>query len=60
MRTGALFLTQKYDSRGSDAGRQKEIDWEWNRLCMMEFSIERMSGKEAVELTCMRKYSGHG
>lgn len=58
MRTAALLLAKKYDSRGSDAGQKKEIDREWDRLCMMEFSIEHMSGKEAVELTRMRKYSG--
>ena len=31
-------------------GRQQAIDREWNALCILEFSIEHMTGKQAIEL----------
>ncbi len=33
----------------------KEIRREWNALCCVEITIEHMTGKEAIELTRMRK-----
>ncbi len=43
-------LTQKYYPADNEAGRNAEIEKEWKLLCMMEFSIEHLSGKEAIEL----------
>ena len=34
-------------------GRQQEIEKEFHRLCMIELTVERMTGKEAIELTRM-------
>ncbi len=33
----------------------REIRREWNALCCVEITIEHMTGKEAIELTRMRK-----
>ena len=30
--------------------RQEEIKKEWNKACLIEFKIERMTGKVAMEL----------
>ena len=43
-------LTQKYYPADNEAGRNAEIEKEWKLLCMMEFSIEHLSGKKAIEL----------
>lgn len=34
----------------NEEGRQKTIEKEYNVLCMIEFDIEHMTGKEAIEL----------
>ena len=34
----------------NEEGRLKEIEREYNILCMIEFDIEHMTGKEAIEL----------
>ncbi|MEY8495698.1 hypothetical protein AALC16_22205 [Lachnospiraceae bacterium 29-91] len=44
------MLAKKYYPDGSEDERNLEIDREWNPLCMIEFSIEHLSGKEAIEL----------
>lgn len=41
-------LAAKYAPQ-SDAGRQAEIEREWNALCMLAMSIEHLSGKQAIE-----------
>lgn len=41
-------LAAKY-TPGDEAGRLAEIDKEFNALCMVEISIDHLSGKEAVE-----------
>lgn len=43
-------LAIKYAPNDNEAGRQKTIDKEYAPLCMLELSIEHMSGKEAVGL----------
>ena len=43
-------LAKKYYPNDNETGRNAEIEKEWKLLCMMEFSIEYLSGKEAIEL----------
>ena len=43
-------LTLKYAPESSPERRAAAIDREWDRLCMLEFQGEHMSGKEAIEL----------
>ena len=43
-------LTLKYAPESSPERRAAAIDREWDRLCMLEFQVEHMSGKEAIEL----------
>lgn len=43
-------LAKKYYPNDNETGRNVEIEKEWKLLCMMEFSIEYLSGKEAIEL----------
>lgn len=43
-------LAVKYAPEDSDAERQAVIERWWNPLCMLEMSIDHMSGKEAMEL----------
>lgn len=55
MRSAIDALAKKYYPTDSDAGRQNAIDRDWKPLCMIEFSIEHLSGKEAIELTRARQ-----
>ena len=48
------ILSDKYCPVGEEL-RNKEIDGAMSRLCMLEFSIEHLTGKEAKELRAMRK-----
>lgn len=50
IREAIEMLAKKYYPDGSEDERNLEIDREWNPLCMIEFSIEHLSGKEAIEL----------
>jgi len=50
IRSAIEELAKKYHPGGSKDGRDKEIDREWKLLCLIEFSIEHISGKEAIEL----------
>lgn len=43
-------LALRYAPMDSAANRQAEIDREWDILCMMEMTIEHITGKEAIEL----------
>ena len=43
-------LAKKYYPDDNETGRNAEIEKEWKLLCMIEFSIEHLSGKEAIEL----------
>lgn len=42
-------LAAKY-SPDNEEGRKKEIDREFKLLCMVEVTVDHMSGKEAIEL----------
>lgn len=42
-------FTQKYSSQYMDEGI-RTIDKHWDRLCMLEFTVEHLSGKQAIEL----------
>ena len=52
-------LAVKYAPEASERERQQEIDREWSALCMLEMTIQHMTGKEAIELTRERS-SGDG
>lgn len=42
-------LALKYAPRDSAANREKAIEREWAPLCLLEMTIEHMTGKEAIE-----------
>lgn len=48
------LLSDKYSPDMKDA-REKEIDTSFNNMCMLELTIEHMSGKEGIERTRARK-----
>ena len=48
IRKAIELLAVKYNPNDSEIGRQTEIEKEWDRLCMMEFSIEHMTGKKGI------------
>lgn len=54
IRSAIEILSDKYCHVGIDA-RNKEIDGAMNRLCMLEFTIEHLTGKEAKEIRAKRK-----
>lgn len=43
-------LAQKYYPDDNKTGRNAEIEREWKLLCMIELSVEHLTGKEAIEL----------
>lgn len=47
-------LAVKYYPEDDDTNREKAINNEWKPLCMMEFSVEHLTGKEAIELVKRR------
>lgn len=54
-RSAAMLLAQRY-APGETARRHKEeIDGAWDRLCMLEMTIEHITGKAARELTTPKK-----
>lgn len=50
-------LAVKYAPGESRENRKKAIEREWNPLCVLEMSIEHMTGKEAIELVRKRQES---
>ena len=42
-------LAMKYHPTDSAENRNQEIARTWKALCMMELSVEHMTGKEAIE-----------
>ena len=54
IRTAIEILSDKYCPVGEEL-RNKEIESSISRLCMLEFEIEHLTGKEAKELKAMRK-----
>lgn len=43
-------LAIKYAPKATDHDRTHAIRQEWNALCLLEMTIEHMTGKEAIEL----------
>ena len=43
-------LAEKYAPEESPQSRRNAIDREWAPLCMLEMSIDHLTGKEAIEL----------
>ncbi len=52
------MLALKYAPYDSEENREAAIEREWAPLCMMEMTVEHISGKEAIELTRKRKING--
>lgn len=48
------LLSDKY-SPNMEVEREKEIDGSFNNMCMLELTIEHMTGKEGIERTRMRE-----
>lgn len=46
-------LSVKYAPNNSCEQKNAEIEKFWNALTMLEFTVEHMSGKEAIELKRM-------
>ncbi|MCI8691950.1 MAG: 5-nitroimidazole antibiotic resistance protein [Lachnospiraceae bacterium] len=55
MRKAIMALAAKYHPTDSTQGRENVVSREWKPLCMIEFEIEHMTGKEAKELAGARK-----
>ena len=49
-RTAIEKLAVKYAPKENEIGRKKAIERDCKLLCMLEMSIENMTGKEAIEL----------
>lgn len=54
IRSAIEILSDKYSPVGEEL-RNKEIESSLSRLCMLEFTIEHLTGKEAKELRAKRK-----
>jgi len=48
-------LAKKYYPGDSEENRQMTIDKAWESFCMMEFTVEHLSGKEGIELARARQ-----
>ena len=57
MRAALQRLAQKYRPDGTAQDHTREIDGSLSRVCVLEFSIEHMTGKEAIELVRQRNKS---
>ncbi len=55
MKKAIQALSVKYNPNGNETERQNAINREWKSLCMMELSIEHISGKEAIEFVKARQ-----
>ena len=55
MREAIMELAKKYHPIGNIKDREGAIEKDWKPLCMMEFVIEHLTGKEAIELVRARK-----
>lgn len=49
-RQAAEKLAVKYSPKETEESLDQEIRKGWNALCMMELSVEHMTGKECIEL----------
>ena len=54
-RIAAMILGRRYAPDAEEEHIAEEIEGAMSRLCMLEMTIEHMTGKEAIELTRMRK-----
>ena len=43
-------LALRYAPQDSEDNRQRAIEQDWKPLCMLEMTVEHLSGKEAIEL----------
>ena len=50
MREGAEKIALKYAPGDTDEGRQKAIEREWAPLCILEMTVELLTGKAAAAL----------
>ena len=57
-RTAIEKLALKYAPEDTAENRRNAIDREWAPLCMLEMTVDHLSGKEAIELVRERKASG--
>ena len=48
-------LAVKYAPQDNPGGRKKAIEREWKPLCMLEMTIDHITGKEAIELIKKKK-----
>lgn len=53
-------LALKYAPEDTEARRKSAIDREWGPLCMLEITIEHLTGKEAIELVRAKKRNKSG
>lgn len=51
-------LSDKYSAAAGPAARDAEIDREFPALCMLEMTVEQLTGKEAIELVRARRQDG--
>ena len=51
-------LALKYAPDNDAADRNRAIDREWTPLCMLELTIDHITGKEAIELVKAKRPSG--
>ena len=55
-RTAIEKLAIKYAPNDTAANRDQMITREWEPLCMLEMTIDKMTGKEAIELVRNREH----
>lgn len=55
IRRAAELLGRRYNPTGGEEALAAEIDQAMGRLCALEFTIERLTGKEAKELMKRKK-----
>ena len=53
-------LALKYVPEDTEVRRKSAIDREWGPLCMLEITIEHLTGKEAIELVRAKKRNKSG
>lgn len=55
MRSVIEKIAVKYFPAGSEKQHRQEIEKDWPRLCILEFSIHHMTGKEGLELLSQKQ-----
>lgn len=55
IRTALEFLAMKYSSSQTEEHRNNAIEKDFKMVCIIEVTIEHLSGKEAIELVKMKK-----